>query len=324
MYNIDYLLEKYINNEQLDLKATRDAYGEAMVVLGEENLNVVALNANLEGSVRLSEFTKKFPERSIQVGVAEQNMASIATGLALYGKIPYYSSFAAFSPGLNFSQIRLACISDANIKIASTHYGLNVGADGVTAQMLEDVAMLRALPNMTIVTPADANQAYQSVFEASKIHGPIYLRFTRVECPVFMKKESPFEIGKAQVLNEGNNITLIASGSMVMEALLTAKELEKNSIAAEVLNIHTLKPIDEEAIINSAKKTGAVITIEENSIYGGLGSAVSEVLSQNHPVKVKIIGTKGFGESGTKDELYSSRGLTMGHIVEEARGMVKR
>jgi len=321
----DLICEDCLKGEKLEYKPTRDGLGDALVSIGEKDENVVALNADLEGSVRHAAFADKFPDRSFQVGVAEQNMASIALGLALYGKVPFFSSFAAFSPGINFSQIRLALISGANIKIASTHYGLNIGPDGVTAQMLSDVSMMRALPTLVIITPVDYRQAIQAVWEAYKYQGPVYLRFTREKFPIFMKEDSHFEIGKGQVLREGTDVTIISTGSMVYSAIEASKTLADAGIFAEIINIHTIKPIDRELIISSAEKTNAVLTFEEHQIYGGLGSAVAEVLGQYRPTKMKIIGVNDeFGETGSSKELLESRGLTAEKLVEHTRNFLQK
>lgn len=321
--NKEYIRDNYAEGLDVQLVATRDAYGEAMVELGKENDQVVALNADLESSVRLTAFREAFPSRSIQVGVAEQNMASIATGLALYGKIPFMSSFAAFSPTMNLSQIRLASLSQAHIKVASTHYGVNIGEDGSSAQMLEDVGFMRSIPNVTIITPVDALQTYQAVFEAAKLEGVVYLRFTREKFPLMMREGAPFEIGKGQVLRSGDDVTIIATGSMLHTAIESAKSLQLENIGARVINIHTIKPIDTDLIATAAKETNAIVTIEEHQAVGGLGSAVAEVVSEYHPAKIRIIGVDDeFGESGTPQELYESKALTVERVEKEVKELL--
>lgn len=319
---VDYLVNEVENNKP-DALPTRDGYGKAIVDIATKDTSVVALNADLEGSVRLAEFTEQFPERSIQVGVSEQNMASVATGLALYGKIPFLSSFAAFSPGLNFSQIRLACYSDANIKVASSHYGLNIGEDGVSAQMLEDVAMMRAVPKLLVITPVDYNQTYQAVWEVYKYKGPVYIRFTRNKFPIFMKEDSHFELGKAQVLKEGSQVTIFVTGSLAFRTLEASAILAKEGIDVRVVNIHTIKPIDVEEVVNSAKFTGKVLTVEEHQVNGGMGSAIAEVLSTYHPTRMEKIGVNDeFGETGSPDNLLLSKGLTKENIISKVRSLI--
>lgn len=308
---------------ELEQKSTREAFGEIIIDLAKQNKDIVVLNANLESSLKLSKFTELFHDRSIQVGVAEQNMASIATGLALYGKIPFICSFAAFSPGLNFSQIRLACISNANIKIISSHYGVNIGEDGVSAQMTEDIGMLRSIPNITIITPCDYTETKKAIIAAVKYVGPVYIRLTRSAFPVITQPTALFEIGKANILQEGKDCTIVATGSMVWTALVAANMLKKEGITARVVNMHTIKPIDERCIVESAKKTGLVLTIEEHQVNGGLGSAVAEVLSQQFPVPLKIMGIENkWGESGTMEQLYKSKKLTPLDIVQNIHQLI--
>jgi len=318
-YNLDFLEKPFDETNSYTKSPTRDAFGKAIVDLGRENKNVIVLNANLEGSLKLTEFTKTFPNRSLQIGVAEQNMANIATGLALYGKVPFLSSYAAFSPTINLEQIRLATFSKANIKIISSHYGLNTGPDGVSAQMTEDISFLRSFPGITIITPADFNETYKAIFAIAKHNGPVYLRLTRSAFPIFTKSTAPFTIGKANILKFGNNLTIIATGSMVFTALAVANELEKEGVSTRVLNMHTIKPLDEKAIIDAAKETKRIITIEEHQVIGGLGSAVAEVIVQNFPIPVKCIGLNSWGESGLSEELYISRGLSVSRLLTSVK-----
>jgi len=305
--------------KQLEMKSCRDGYGEALLELGKKNKNVVVLCADLEESTRTMEFGKKYPKRFVEVGVAEQNMIGIGAGLALEGKIPFCSSFAVFSPGRNWEQIRISvCYNNANVKIVSSHAGLNVGEDGATHQALEDLGTMRIIPNMIVIAPCDYLETQKAVFAAAKYKGPVYIRFGREKTPVITSKNTPFKIGKAQVLRQGKNVTIIACGSMVSEALKAAEELAKKKIQAEVINCHTIKPIDKATIIKSAKKTKRVVTIEEHEINGGLGSAVAEVLAQNFPVKMEIIGVNdSFGESGTAQQLLDKYGLNYKNIIKK-------
>jgi transketolase len=306
---------------KLELKACRDGFGEALLVLGKKNKNVVVISADLAESTRCLEFGKKYPERFIEVGVAEQNMAGVAAGLALEGKIPFICSFGVFSPARNWDQIRISiCYNKANVKIIGAHAGLNVGEDGATHQALEDMAITRVLPNMTVIAPCDYEETKKAIWAAAKFEGPVYIRFAREKSPMTTLPKTKFKIGKAEVFKEGNDVTIIVCGPMVYEALLAAKELKKEKIKAEVINCHTIKPIDARTIIRSAKKTNRVVTIEEHQVNGGLGSAVAEVLAQNYPVPMKIIGVPDkFGESGTGKELLDKYGLNYLNIIKEVK-----
>ncbi len=306
-------------SKQLEMKACRDGFGEALLKLGEMNKDVVAVSADLAESTRCLEFGKKYPTRFFEVGVAEQNMAGIGAGLALEGKIPFICSFAVFSPGTNWEQIRVSvCYNQANVKIISSHAGLNVGEDGATHQALEDLAIMRVLPNMTVIAPCDYNETQKAVLAAAKIKGPVYIRYGRAKCPVITDVKTHFTIGKANIMRQGKDVTIIACGPMVAEALIAAEELAKKKIQAEVINCHTIKPIDKATIIKSAKKTGKVVTIEEHQVNGGLGSAVAEVLSQHYPVPIKIIGMPDkFGESGTAKQLLDKYGLNAKNLINQ-------
>lgn len=308
-----------------EFKATRTGYGDGLVEAAKKDKNVVALSADLRDSVGMSEFAKLFPERFIEVGVAEQNLVTVASGLAQVGKKPFASSFAAFSPGRNWEQIRTTiCYNNQPVVIASTHSGLGVGEDGATHQMLEDIAMMRTLPNMQVIVPCDSEEAKKATLELAKSKQPAYLRLGRQKVET-ITKERNFKIGKADILREGKDITIIACGPMVHEALKAHEELKKKKISVEIINLHTIKPIDKETIIESAKKTKKIITIEDHQINGGLGSAVAEVVSQNYPVKIKILGVKDvFGESGTQEQLYEKYGLTSKHIIKNVLGMMKK
>lgn len=310
---------------EVTLKATRDGFGEGMLVLGEQDPNVVALCADLTDSCRLVKFEEQYPERFVEVGVAEQNMIGMAAGLALSGKIPFACSFAVFSPGRTWDQIRVSvCYTQANVKIGGHHTGLTVGEDGATHQALEDIAIMRVLPHMTVLVPADANQAKQMTLAAAKHVGPVYMRFNREKTPVFTSADEPFEIGKAAVLREGSDVTIIACGIPVYESLQAAEQLAKDGIQAEVINCSSIKPLDEATIVNSAKKTGKVITVEEHQVNGGLGGAIAELLSEKQPTKLLRIGMNDqFGESGTAKELLDKYGLSVEKLAKRIQEFVK-
>ena len=319
----NFLLENYLDEAKLEKKGIREGFGKGIVEAARENDKVVVLNADLPGSLKLEEFIKEFPDRFIQVGVAEQNMAGIGTGLAHYGKIPFITSFAAFNPGVNFSQIRLAAMGHQNLKIVGSHYGLNTGPDGASAQMVEDVAMMKAIAGMTVVNPADYNQAIQATKALVNLDGPAYIRVTREKFPVFISPDSEFQIGKAQRLMEGDKLTIIATGSIVYESIKVAEMLNKEGITVDFLNIHTIKPLDNEAIIDSAKKTGKVVVIEEHNVVGGLGESVARVLGENQPTKLKLIGViDTYAESGSMKELWAKYGLDRESIVAKVREFI--
>ncbi len=320
-----YLVPNLYDTKNIKQVPTRNGYGEGLVLAGEQDQNVVALCCDLTESTRTQAFKEKFPSRFFEIGVAEQNMMGIAAGLALSGKIPFISSYAVFSPGRNWDQLRVSvCYSQANVKIMGAHAGISVGPDGATHQALEDIAITRVLPNLTVICPADYEETKKAVIQAAKIKVPVYVRFGREKTPAFTTQKTPFKIGKIEVLRFGRDVTIIACGSLVYEALLAAEILAKQKIYATVLNCHTIKPIDKQTLIYWAKKTGAVITAEEHQITGGLGGAVAEVLSQNHPVPIKIIGVPDkFGESGEPRELMESRGLTAQNIIKKAKEVMK-
>ncbi len=304
------LLSNWSDESALPKKSIRAGWGEWIVQLARKNNSVVVFNADLPWSLKLEWFIHEFPDRYFQVGVAEQNMAGIATGMAHAGKIPFITSFAAFSPGLNFSQIRLAAMSHLPLKVVGSHYGLNVGPDGASAQMEGDIAMMRALPNVRVFSPADYNQAIQMVSAMADGHDVDYIRVTRADFPIFLDPSSSIEIGKAQKLLDGKDITIIATGSMVYESLQVAQMLIASGKTVDFLNIHTIKPLDAESITASAQKTGKVVVIEEHNVHGGLGDAVASLLSENHPTKLLKIGVQDiFAESGTHRELWTKYGL---------------
>ncbi len=300
--------------------ATREAYGEALAEIGEEIKDIVVLDADLSGSTKTAIFAKKYPERFFNIGIAEQDLMGTAAGLATCGKIPFASTFAIFATGRAFEQVRNSiCYPKLNVKIAATHAGLTVGEDGATHQSIEDLALMRTLPNMTVINPADAVEAKKAVRAAAAHEGPVYLRFGRLAVETIFEEDSEFEIGKGKILREGNDVAIIATGIMVGEALKAAEILEKSGLKAMVINIHTLKPIDEEIILKAAE-CGAIITAEEHTIIGGLGSAVAEVLAEKKPTPMKRIGIKDkFGQSGKPEELLKLYNLTAEDIVKAAK-----
>lgn len=310
---------------QPELKSIRDGFGEGFLRAGEQYPQVLGLSADLTESVRMHKFAEKFPERFFQVGIAEQNMAGIAAGLGLEGYVPYIGSFANFSPGRNYDQIRISiCMMNSNVKIVSSHAGLSYGEDGMSVQMLEDIAMMRALPNMKIIVPADAEQAAQATEALATIEGPAYLRLGRAETPLLFA-DHDFEFGKAQLLREGDAATVVACGYMVFRALVAADELAREGIQVEVINAHTLKPFDEETLIRSLLKTRAVVTAEDAQKFGGLGGIVAEITAKNVPVPQEFVAVNDiFGQSGTSLELNKSRGLMPEDIVAAVRRVIVR
>lgn len=328
MINPNAKLSSKLFQEDIDQAPTRKGYGEGLVIAGTEDERVVVLCADLTVSTMSSMFRDKFPDRFVEVGVAEQGMATIASGMANYGKIPFISSYAAFSPGRNWEQIRTtAALNNVPVKIAGAHAGVSVGPDGATHQMLEDIALMRAMPNMIVLYPSDAMEAKKATIAAAKNGKPTYLRFAREKTPVFTTEETPFEIGKAITLYESQSVQvgLIATGPLVCEALLAAKELDANGVGSIVLNVHTIKPLDDDAVLNVARKTGAIVTVEEHQITGGLGGAVAELLSKRHPTHQEYIGMPDhFGESGEPDELLEKYGMKAKHIVDAAKKVIGR
>jgi len=306
--------------------AQRNYYGKALAALAESDPKVVVLDADLAESTKTSEFRKVAPERFIEIGIAEQNMIGVASGLAASGKTVFASTFAVFASGRCWEQIRLAvAYPRMNVKIVATHCGISVGEDGASHQALEDMAIMRAIPNMVVISPADAHETYAATMAIAEYDGPVYMRMGRAEFPTVMDEDVQFTIGKATTVKEGNDVTIIATGQMVYQSLQAAKALSKQGIKAEVINMATIKPIDREAIIESVSKTGCVVTAEEHSIFGGLGSAVSEVLSKEIPSPLEMIGTNDtFGESGSPEQLFEKYGLTSDSIAEAAKRAVAR
>jgi len=305
--------------------ATRDAYGKTLVKLGETNDNVVVLDADLSKSTKTNDFSKSFPNRFFNMGIAEQNLVGAACGFATAGKIPFVSTFAMFATGRAFEVIRNSvCYPKLNVKICATHAGITVGEDGASHETVEDIAIMRAIPNMTVVVPADGIETEKVVLEAAKFNGPMYVRLGRSGVPTLFNEDYKFEIGKGTVLREGNDATIIACGIMVNEAVIAHEELKSEGINVRVINMSTIKPIDKELIIKAAKETKSIITAEEHSVIGGLGSAVSEVVSEECPVIVKKVGVNDvFGESGTPAELLEKHGLTAKNLVKIVKETLK-
>ena len=304
----------------------RNGYGEGLLILGKENPNVVVLCCDLVESTRSQEFAKAYPERFVEVGVAEQNLAGLGAGMAHEGKIPFITSYATFSPGRNWDQIRVSiCYSGNNVKIVGSHAGISVGPDGATHQAMEDIAMTRVLPRMTVLVPADAIEARKVTIAAAKMNGPVYIRLAREKTPQFTTEATPFEIGKAFVFREGKDVTIAAVGPQVYYALQAAEELSKKGIECEVVNLVSVKPLDVATLVGSVKKTGCVVSAEEHQISGGVGSAVAEALSQNFPVPQEFVGMPDhFGESGEPNELIAKWGMDSKAIFAAVEKVLKR
>ena len=301
-------------------KDTRSGFGDGLTQLGKTNKNIVALCADLTGSLKMNGFKEKYPERFFQIGIAEANMMGIAAGMTIGGKIPFTGTFANFSTGRVYDQIRQSiAYSDKNVKICASHAGITLGEDGATHQILEDIGMMKMLPGMTVINPCDYNQTKAATIAIASHEGPVYLRFGRPKVPVFTPENQKFEIGKGIKLIDGKDITIIATGHLVWESIVAADKLSDKNISAEVINIHTIKPLDKEIILKSVKKTKCVITAEEHNYLGGLGESVSRVLSKNYPVFQDFIATNDtFGESGTPEELMKKYGLNADNIVKKS------
>lgn len=328
MNNRDAHLSSKIGHKDIEQVPTRNGYGEGLVLAGEKDERVVALCADLVESTRTQAFAEKFPERFVEIGVAEQLLATVASGMANYGKIPFIASYACFSPGRNWEQIRTTiALNNVPVKIGGAHAGISVGPDGATHQQLEDIALMRAMPNMVVIAPADSIEARKVTYDAAFNGKPTYIRFAREKTPVFTTDKTPFKIGRAEVFWEGRDpqATIIGCGPLVYEALLAARELAKSGIETVVLNSHTIDPIDERTIISYARKTGAVVTVEEHQINGGMGSAVAEVLARNWPVPIEYIGMPNhFGESGEPDELLKKYKMKAPDIMEAVKKVIAR
>lgn len=330
MLNPEAKLNTKLFDKDVEQVAIRSGFGEGLVIAGEENENVVGLCADLTESTKMDAFAKKFPERFVQVGVAEQNLAGVASGMAAMGKIPFISSYAMFSPGRNWEQIRTTiAYNDRPVKIVGSHAGISVGPDGGTHQATEDIAIMRVVPRMVILSPCDSIEAKKATMAAAKTGTPVYLRLAREKTPVITSEDTLFEIGKSQIFwqppSGSADVLIIATGALVYKALLAAKELEKEKIGATVLNIHTIKPLDEKQIIKLAKEAGAVVTVEEHQIAGSLGGAVSEVLSQNFPVPIEFVGVRDqFGQSGKMEELLKHYKMDEKAIFDAAKKVIQR
>ncbi len=314
------------NIEDITKKDTRSGFGDGLVEAAASNNKIFALTADVTGSVKMGDFKTAHPERFIQTGIAEANMIGISAGLALSGKIPFASAFAGFISGRVYDQIRMTvAYSNLNVKICASHSGITVGEDGATHQMIEDLGLMRMLPNMVVLSPCDYNETKQATIAAANYNGPVYLRFGRPSVPNFTPADKPFIIGKADILEEGNDVTIVATGHLVFPALQAAHALAKENIHAEVINLATIKPLDEETILNSVKKTRCVVTAEEHLLNGGMGEAICQCLSRNYPTPIEMIGIDNrFGESGTPEELMAFFGLDKEHIMAACKKAINR
>jgi transketolase len=313
-------------SDNLEQEPIRKGFGRGLLEAGKRWDNVVAACADLTDSTQMSLFAKEFPERFVEIGVAEQNLVTTGSGMATMGKIPFVSSYAAFSPGRNWEQIRTTiCLNDRPVKIIGSHAGVSVGPDGATHQMLEDVALMRVLPNMVVIAPCDSVEAEKATIAMATDKRPNYMRLAREATPVFTTKKTPFEIGKAYVLEKGADVSLIATGTMTYQALVAVDRLYKDGIEAEVIHVPTIKPLDKETVLKSVRKTGAVVTAEEGQIIGGLGGAIAELLAEEHPAPIKRVGMRDrFGESGKPEELLEHFGLDSKHIRLAAHAVLER
>jgi transketolase len=315
-----------VDIEILGNKDTRSGFGEGLLEIGKKNPNVVALCADLTGSLKMNAFENEFPDRFFQVGIAEANMMGMAAGMTVGGKIPFTGTFANFSTGRVYDQIRQSiAYSQKNVKICASHAGLTLGEDGATHQILEDIGMMKMLPNMTVIVPCDFNQTKQATMAIAEHEGPVYLRFGRPVMPIFIKPDADFQIGKADTIQEGTDVTIIACGHLVWKSIEAIKVLEEKGVSVELINMHTIKPLDVQAIIKSATKTGCVVTAEEHMINGGLGDSVAQVLIQNILVPQEFVGVNdSFGESGTPMELMTKYGIDTQNIVDAALKAIAR
>lgn len=319
-------LKRNTLSPDIDQAPTRDGYGIGLVEVGEQNEDVVVLCGDLSESTRSNKFQEKFPRRFIQMGVAEQNMATVAVGLALNGKIPFVSTYAVFSPGRNWDQIRIsACYNNANVKFSGAHTGISVGPDGATHQALEDIALTRVLPRMRVFAPCDVEEARKVVHAATQLEGPVYFRLSRAPTPVFTSQSTPFALGRAPIFYEGKDVAIIAAGPILHSALLAADRLIEKGISCRVINAVSIKPLDEKTIQAAARECGAIVTCEEHQVSGGLGSAVAELLATTQPVPIEFIGMKDtFGESGTPEQLLKKYKMDTDAIVDAVRRIVRR
>jgi len=316
-------MKKYTYTEKKD---TRSGFGAGLFELGKTNPNVVALCADLIGSLKMNQFADEFPERFFQSGIAEANMICMAAGLTIGGKIPFAGTFAAFATGRVYDQIRQSvAYSEKNVKICASHAGITLGEDGATHQILEDIGMMKMLPGMTVIHTCDYNQTKAATLAIAEHEGPVYLRFGRPVVPNFTVADEKFEIGKAQMLNEGTDVTIVATGHMVWEAILAGEELEKQGVSAEIINIHTIKPLDDTAILKSVAKTGCLLSVEEHMVAGGLGESIASLLAENTPCPIELIGVNDeWGQSGTPVQLLEKYGLNSENIIKSALKLIKR
>lgn len=328
MLNPELKLNTKLFDKDIEQAPIRYGFGEGLLEAGEKNINVVGLCADLTESTKMDLFAKKFPGRFIEVGVAEQNLASVASGLAAMGKIPFISSYAMFSPGRNWEQIRTTiCYNDRPVKIAGSHAGISVGPDGGTHQAIEDIAITRVIPRMIVISPCDAIETRKATLASIDTGTPVYLRLAREKTPVMTTRETPFEIGKAQIFWQSKNpqVGIVATGALLYQTLMAAKELESRGVEVEVMNLSTIKPLDEKAIIDLAKRIGKIVTVEEHQIRGGMGSAVAECLSKNYPIPMEFIGVDDqFGQSGTPEELITHYGMDTKSIIKAVSKILKR
>lgn len=323
-------LQPNLSPESVEKSPTRNGYGDGLLEAGKRDENVVALCCDLTGSTRTNVFADEFPNRFVQAGVAEQNLASVGSGMAAMGKVPFIASYAVFSPGRNWEQIRTTiAYNDANVKIVGAHAGVSVGPDGATHQAIEDIAIMRALPNMIVIAPADEHEARKATLAAAKHVGPVYFRLGRSATPVVTTPDTPFEIGKALKVYSRDEtlerkVGIVSTGSLLFNALMAAEELQKNGVGASVLHMATIKPLDEEALLAFAQEHGALVTVEEHQVTGGLGGAVAEFLSETHPTKISRVGVHdAYGQSGEPDELLEHYGMGIHSIVDAGRTLLE-
>ena len=316
-------MTKYPYSEKKD---TRSGFGDGLVEAAKQNENITALCADLTGSLKMGDFKAAFPDRFFQTGIAEANMMGVAAGMTIGGKIPFAGTFAEFATGRVYDQVRQSiAYSGKNVKIAASHAGLTLGEDGATHQTLEDIALMKALPGMTVINPCDYNQTKAATIAAAKYEGPVYLRFGRPKIPVFIPENTEFIIGKALMLNQGSDVSIFATGHLVWEAIQACEILEKKGISAEIINIHTIKPLDVEAVLESVKKTGCAVTAEEHSIHGGLGDSIAQVLTRNYPAPQEYVAVNDvFGESGKPDELMKKYEIDAEAVVKAAEKVIER
>jgi len=321
----DAKLVSDIKADDLVKEPMKKGYGKGLLEAGKNDPNIVALSSDVVNSTGTDAFSNEFPERFVEVGIAEQNLVAVASGMAAMGKMPFVAAYGAFSPGRNWEQIKTTiCINDRPVKIVGTHIGLSDAPDGATHQMLEDIALMRVMPNMTVIVPCDSNEAYKATLELAKYGKPAYLRIARDDTAIFTTSDTPFEIGKAYTYWHGDDITIIGTGRMTYYSLLAAAELQKQGINVEVIHSPTIKPLDHETILKSVRKTGLAITVEEAQYEGGLGGAVAELLSEKHPVPLRRIGVKDqFGQSGSPSELFEHYGLSTSNIVDTTKDILK-